>query len=123
MNVSAYIPCYNARATIRETVQSVVDQTISPAEIFVIDDGSTDGSGDISGVTVIRCDSNAGRGAARALAMAKARHELVLGCDATTILDRNFLENALPWFTSGRIAGVFGHLSGGAAISCRGPMA
>jgi glycosyltransferase involved in cell wall biosynthesis len=116
MKVSAYIPCYNARRTICQTIRSIVDQTVSPAEIFVIDDGSTDGSGDISGVRVVRCRSNAGRGAARGLAMAKAQHELVLGCDATAILNPDFLENALPWFTNDRIAGVFGHLSGGAMI-------
>jgi glycosyltransferase involved in cell wall biosynthesis len=117
MTVSAYIPCYNARATIRAAVRSVVDQTISAAEIFVVDDGSTDGSGDVSGVSVIRCHCNAGRGAARAQAMAKARHELVLGCDATAILDRDFLKNALPWFTSDRIAAVFGRLNGGPTLS------
>jgi glycosyltransferase involved in cell wall biosynthesis len=116
MKVSAYIPCYNARKTIRETIQSIVDQTVSAAELFVIDDGSTDGSGGVSRVRVIRCDSNMGRGAARARAMAKAQHELVLGCDATAILDRHFLAYALPWFSNNRVAAVFGRVNGGATF-------
>jgi glycosyltransferase involved in cell wall biosynthesis len=116
MKASAYVPCYNSRTTIREAVRSIVDQTVSAEEIFVIDDGSTDGSGEMTGVKVIRLNSNAGRGAARARAMAEARHELVLGCDATLALDRHFLEKALPWFTSDRIAGVFGRINGGEAL-------
>jgi glycosyltransferase involved in cell wall biosynthesis len=117
MKVSAYIPSYNARETIGETIRSIVDQTVPVEELFVVDDGSTDGFGDVSGVSVIRCNSNAGRGAARAQAMAKARHELVLGCDATAILDPDFLENALPWFSNARVAGVFGRLTGGPMLS------
>jgi glycosyltransferase involved in cell wall biosynthesis len=117
MKVSAYVPCYNARRTIREAVRSIVLQTVSPAEVFVVDDGSTDGSGNLCGVNVIRLDSNAGRGAARAKAMVEAQHELVLGCDATFILDRGFLEKALPWFCNDTIAGVFGRVRGGEPVS------
>jgi glycosyltransferase involved in cell wall biosynthesis len=114
MKVSAYIPCYNARGTIREAVRSIVDQTLSPAEIYVLDDGSTDGSGKVCGTKVIRLGSNAGRGAARARAMLEARHEIVLGCDATMQLDQHFLKNALPWFTNDRVAAVFGSIKEGA---------
>ena len=116
MKVTAYVPCYNARGTIRESIRSILDQTTPAAEIFVLDDGSTDGSGDVSKVRVIRSNSNLGRGATRARAMAEALHELVLGCDATLILARCFLEKALPWFSSDRLAGVFGRVNGGTAL-------
>jgi hypothetical protein len=39
---------------------------------------------------------NQGRGAARVRAMKEANFELVLGCDASLVLDRNFLSRALP---------------------------
>src|ERR1700730_8455764 len=39
MKVSAYVPCYNAKGTVREAVRSIVDQTVLAAEIFVLDDG------------------------------------------------------------------------------------
>ena len=39
---SVVIPAYNAAATIGEAVQSILDQTIRPARIIVVDDGSTD---------------------------------------------------------------------------------
>jgi glycosyltransferase involved in cell wall biosynthesis len=113
MKVSAYVPCYNAKRTVRQAVRSIAVQTVSVTEIFVVDDGSTDNSGDMSGAKVIRLDSNKGRGAARAKAMAEALHGLVLGCDATMILDRYFLQNALPWFSNDQVAGVFGRVNDG----------
>jgi glycosyltransferase involved in cell wall biosynthesis len=113
MKVSAYVPCYNARRTICEAVRSIVHQTVPVAEIFVVDDGSKDGSGELCGVRVIRLNSNAGRGATRARAMTDAIHEIVLGCDATMQLDRNFLRDALVWFTSDKVAAVFGQINEG----------
>src|ERR1700693_4379567 len=111
MKVTAYVPCYNARSTIGATLRSIVDQTFTVSEIFMIDDGSTDGSEDASEVKVIRFAVNKGRGAARARVMAEARHDLVLGCDATLTLDSHFLEHALPWFAGDQVAAVFGQIN------------
>jgi glycosyltransferase involved in cell wall biosynthesis len=40
--ISVIIPVYNAEATIRETIQSVLNQTFSDFELIVINDGSQD---------------------------------------------------------------------------------
>ncbi len=40
--VSIIIPAYNAATTIRATLKSVAAQTLQPAEVVVVDDGSTD---------------------------------------------------------------------------------
>ena len=40
--ISVLVPCFNHGAFIREAIQSVLDQTVSDAEIIVVDDGSTD---------------------------------------------------------------------------------
>jgi len=40
--VSAYIPSFNNQDTIEASLHSLLNQTISPAEVFVVDDGSTD---------------------------------------------------------------------------------
>jgi glycosyltransferase involved in cell wall biosynthesis len=42
--VSIIIPCYNAERWIAEAIESALDQTYSPIETIVIDDGSTDKS-------------------------------------------------------------------------------
>ena len=41
-DVSVIIPAYNAQLTIDRALKSVVDQTILPREVIVVDDGSTD---------------------------------------------------------------------------------
>jgi glycosyltransferase involved in cell wall biosynthesis len=42
--VSVIIPCYRCRATIERAVSSVARQSVLPAELIVVDDGSGDGS-------------------------------------------------------------------------------
>lgn len=41
-HVSVIIPTYNRAAMLRETLKSVMSQTVPPAEVVVVDDGSTD---------------------------------------------------------------------------------
>jgi glycosyltransferase involved in cell wall biosynthesis len=44
MSIAVIIPAYNSTPYLRETLQSVFNQTHPPDEILVIDDGSTDGT-------------------------------------------------------------------------------
>jgi glycosyltransferase involved in cell wall biosynthesis len=121
MPVSAYIPCHNAGPSIRDAVRSVLGQSRRPDEIFVVDDGSTDGFPEIEGVRIVRLEVNRGRGAARTKAMQEAKFELVLGCDASLVLDRHFISHALPWFDDEKVAAVFGWIkeAGSPTISNR----
>lgn len=44
MKISVVIPLYNKRTSVLRALNSVLDQTIQPYEIIVVNDGSTDGS-------------------------------------------------------------------------------
>lgn len=45
--ITAIIPLYNGAAFIKEALDSVLSQSLRPAEIIVVDDGSTDNGPDI----------------------------------------------------------------------------
>lgn len=45
--ISVIIPVYNTKDYIEKCVQSVLQQTYSPIEIIMVDDGSVDGSGEL----------------------------------------------------------------------------
>ena len=44
---SVIIPVYNAREYLQECLESVIKQTYVDFELIIIDDGSTDGSGEL----------------------------------------------------------------------------
>jgi succinoglycan biosynthesis protein ExoO len=42
--VSVVIPAYNAQETLERAIRTVLDQTVAPHEVIVVDDASTDGT-------------------------------------------------------------------------------
>lgn len=66
--ISVIIPAYNREAYLAEAVQSALDQTLPPGEIIVVDDGSTDRTGEIarSFGGIVRCIRQDNQGVAYA---------------------------------------------------------
>ena len=84
--VSVVIPCYNSATYLREVIASAVNQTTRPAEIIVIDDGSSDDSAEVAAafgdlVRVFR-QPNSGANGARNLGIRQSRGAFVATLDA-----------------------------------------
>lgn len=106
--VSVIIPVFNSVEHVRDAVQSVREQTIDPdaAEILAVDDGSTDGSGEVLAelvaedprMTVLAQENSGTPGGARNAAIDRARGEFVffLGSDERLTSDalRRMVETA-----------------------------
>lgn len=95
--ISVIIPVYNAEATLKKCVDSVLMQQYADFEVILVDDGSKDGSFQIcdeyaredSRVTVIHKE-NGGVSSARNAALEIAKGERILFLDADDYLDKSF---------------------------------
>ncbi|MCI5148406.1 MAG: glycosyltransferase family 2 protein, partial [Candidatus Electrothrix sp. MAN1_4] len=99
-SISVVIPCYNQGRTIRETLDSVHQQTVPPAEVVIIDDGSEDmytrqvlAEISASGTGVIRTE-NRGVAAARNLGIRVTTSPYIVLLDGDDALEPQYLTKA-----------------------------
>lgn len=105
--VSVVIPCYNAASTIEHTIASVRAQCLADFEVIVVDDSSTDGSGDLvrelasvdRRIRLIE-QANAGPSAARNRGVTAARASIIAFLDADDLLERGHLSRHLAEFAA-----------------------
>jgi glycosyltransferase involved in cell wall biosynthesis len=97
--ISIIMPCFNAEAFLKESVESVFNQSYSNVELIVVDDGSTDKSyalldelTKIYSNLIIFKQKNSGPYPARNFALSQAKGELIAFLDADDYWDRGFLE-------------------------------
>ncbi|WP_423824449.1 glycosyltransferase family 2 protein [Salinibacter ruber] len=85
MDIAVIIPLYNGEEWIRETLDSVIEQSLPPSEIIVVDDGSTDASPSIvegyTEVELIENKSGDGPAASRNLGCKRSSAEAVAFLD------------------------------------------
>ena len=101
--VSVIIPAYNSEAFLAEALGSVLAQTYRPAEVIVVDDGSTDRSADVArsfeGVRYIY-QANRGPATARNTGIALARGEFIAFLDHDDVWLPNKLEVQMEFLLS-----------------------
>ncbi len=93
MRISTIIPAFNRAGLIGETLRSVLSQTRAPAEVIVVDDGSTDDTADAVAafgkhVTLLR-QPNGGAGSARNAGFARSTGEVVHFMDSDDLSSLN----------------------------------
>lgn len=97
--VSVVIPFFNAEKTIRETLENVINQTYSPMEIILVNDGSTDHSVEFiqdlidqyESITLVTQD-NAGVAAARNTGIDTSQGKYIAPIDADDLWHPQRLE-------------------------------
>jgi glycosyltransferase involved in cell wall biosynthesis len=88
--LSVVVPAHNARRFISDAIRSALDQLAPDDELIVVDDGSTDGTGDLAEtlgprVEVVRADRNSGSAAARNAGGRRATGDALVFLDADDI--------------------------------------
>lgn len=110
--MTVIVPAYNEATSLADTVRSLRAQTAPPREIIVVDDCSTDGTGDVAralGVTVVCPPTNTGsKAGAQSFGLRYVRTPLTVAVDADTVLAPDALERLLPAFDRPRVAAACG---------------
>jgi glycosyltransferase involved in cell wall biosynthesis len=114
-SISIILTVYNGASTLRQSLDSLLNQTYPIHQIIVIDDGSTDTSAEIAQsvaaehlqVQVVTI-ANSGRAHARNVGLELATGELVTFAEDDAIYTPQYLEKAIPHFANPQVAGVIG---------------
>lgn len=111
LSYSVVIPACNAARTLPEAIESVLQQTVPPRDVIVVDDGSTDHTAAVaqgfSGVRVIS-QANAGPGPAMNTGIIHA------GGDVLAFLDAD--DKWMPTAMAAQLAVLAGHDESDAAV-------
>ncbi|WP_051929324.1 glycosyltransferase family A protein [Flavobacterium sp. 83] len=111
--VSIIVPCYKQAHFLKESLQSVLDQTYSHWECIIVNDGSPD---DTESITQKWCalDSrfkylkkeNGGLSSARNAGIAVSRGAYILPLDADDVLHPDYLEKLVPILCNDESLGI-----------------
>ncbi|MEV7884273.1 bifunctional polysaccharide deacetylase/glycosyltransferase family 2 protein [Streptomyces sp. NPDC002817] len=115
--VSVIVPAYNEKECIANTLRSLAQST-HPIEIIVVDDGSTDGTSEISrnaayelGMTNVRVirQENAGKPAALNNGVRNASYDIVIMMDGDTVFEPDAVHQLVQPFADPEVGAVAGN--------------
>jgi biofilm PGA synthesis N-glycosyltransferase PgaC len=112
LDLTVIVPAFNEAASIADTVRSIQAQTVRIREIIVVDDCSSDDTGEVAracGATVIRPPFNTGsKAGAQNFALRQVESEFAMAIDADTTLAPDAIENLLAAFDNPKVAAACG---------------
>ena len=110
--VTVLVPAYNEAESVADTIRSLQQQTVPPAEIIVIDDCSSDATSEVAralGVTVVRPPMNTGsKAGAQNYALRYVRTEFTMAIDADTTVAPDAVERFLAVMADPGVAATCG---------------
>jgi cellulose synthase/poly-beta-1,6-N-acetylglucosamine synthase-like glycosyltransferase/peptidoglycan/xylan/chitin deacetylase (PgdA/CDA1 family) len=112
--VSIVVPAFNEAEVIEPAVRSLAGSDYPQLEVIVVDDGSTDRTGEIvAGLRLERvrvlAEENRGKAAALNSGIAAARHSLIVTVDADTVFEPGTLRRLVQPFEDERVGAVAGN--------------
>jgi glycosyltransferase involved in cell wall biosynthesis len=108
--VSVVIPAYNEGEFIEPVLKSLINQTYKNFEIIVVDNNSSDNTGEIAakfGARVIKQPIK-GVAAARNKGFSEARGEIIASTDADSVVPENWIEKIAESYKSEKTVGFAG---------------
>ena len=97
--ISIIVPVYNVEEYVKRCVESILSQTYRDFELILVDDGSTDRSGEIcenlkkeDGRILVFHQENSGLSAARNRGLSEAKGEYITYIDSDDYVDEAYLE-------------------------------
>ena len=112
--VSIIVPAFNEAVNIERSVRSLETSDYPELEVLLVDDGSTDGTGDLverldlPRTRVLR-QENAGKPAALNHGIEEARHDIVVMVDADTVFEPGTLRELVQPFRETDVGAVSGN--------------
>jgi cellulose synthase/poly-beta-1,6-N-acetylglucosamine synthase-like glycosyltransferase/peptidoglycan/xylan/chitin deacetylase (PgdA/CDA1 family) len=112
--VSIVVPAYNEASGIERAIRSLAASDYPEFEVIVVDDGSTDGTGELVDrlalprVRVLR-EPNRGKAEALNTAVAAASHDVIAAVDADTLFEPSTLAVLVRPFADPRTGAVAGN--------------
>ena len=95
-NISLYIAAYNAEKTIEKSIKSILQQTLKPKEIIVINDCSTDKTlsllKNFNQIKIINNKKNYGLAKSRNIALKYSKYNFLASIDSDVVCKKNWLE-------------------------------
>jgi cellulose synthase/poly-beta-1,6-N-acetylglucosamine synthase-like glycosyltransferase len=119
-SVTVLIPAHNEESVIVQTLTSVLLSDLKDLQVIVVDDGSTDKTGELLDtnfsheprVRIIH-QANRGKAAALHLAMSQADTEIVVTIDADTEIEPDAISKLVRHFSDPKVGAVAGNVKVG----------